>query len=458
MDRKSRRVSRFDPFLASALAGSGGLPPAEEELARLSKAYKFFDEFPVIGSLRTSKAHPVSSDDAPFWLGFGGPAEDWDALIAGEWHDRVGETVAQLDPKPRRVLDIGCGAYAGWILSTAAALGWETSRFVGLDLVPVLVPPSMLDGPVRARVSFVQHNFLEPLPFFDEEFDYVRIACVNSGTPEHRWDSLMEELRRVLAPGGHLELLDTVFSLYAPRPIPRVLHAFERIVRQRFITLDLRTTIPPALAMNELRGISRFSMPILNAPSQRPGKDGHEMSEDEEKARILLAAWSRRIGAHALPLARAVEETYTKAGEVRSERDRSTAEKENEAAVRGWTDELNEIAAVDFLLERKLGWKCKLDEEMERQLSVRVPLIEGELRTLEQAKGSARGVKIRLLGCTTAPVQDIELARQHLQLLKREAEQDLNAVRRRLRLVPLPEPSTKDSLGIFGGEAWVCQK
>lgn len=77
MDRKSRRVSRFDLFLASALAGSGGLPPAEEELARLSKAYKFFDEFPVIGSLRTSKAHPVASEAAPFWLGFGGPAEDW---------------------------------------------------------------------------------------------------------------------------------------------------------------------------------------------------------------------------------------------------------------------------------------------------------------------------------------------------------------------------------------------
>lgn len=195
-------------------------------------------------------------------------------------------------------------------------------------------------------------------------------------------------------------------------------------------------------------------MPVLNAPSQPPGKDGKNMSEDEEKARILLAAWSRRIGAHALPLARAVEETYSKAGAERSERERATAEKENDAAVRGWTDELNEIAGVAFLLEEKLGWRCKLDEEMERQLCARLPLIEA----LERAKGSVKGTRFWLAGRGVAPAQDCEVARQHLQLLRRDAEQDLYAVRRRLRLVPLPELSQKDSLGIFGGQAWVCQK
>lgn len=77
MNRISRRISRFDPFLASTLADWGGLPSANEELERLSKSYKFLDEFPVVGSLRTTKAHPYPSDAAPFWLGFGGAAEDW---------------------------------------------------------------------------------------------------------------------------------------------------------------------------------------------------------------------------------------------------------------------------------------------------------------------------------------------------------------------------------------------
>lgn len=48
----------------------------------------------------------------------------------------------------------------------------------------------MLDESVRARVSFVKHNFLEPLPFFDGEFDYVRVACVNSGMPGKQEPSL----------------------------------------------------------------------------------------------------------------------------------------------------------------------------------------------------------------------------------------------------------------------------
>lgn len=106
-----------------------------------------------------------------------------DALFMAEWRDQYGPTVANLESTPERVLDIGCGVYGQWILAAAQAPGWEATRFVGLDLAPVLVPTSMLPAEVRSRVVFVQHDFLRPLPFHDGQFDYIRTCGVTAGVP-----------------------------------------------------------------------------------------------------------------------------------------------------------------------------------------------------------------------------------------------------------------------------------
>lgn len=138
-------------------------------------------------------------------------------------------------PVPRRVLDLGCGTTPHWCLEMVQTPGWDSTQFVGklsfyslairlrtpsvtrlernatdaavalsqgLELAPVVLPTSMLPFERASRLSFVQHNFLEGLPFDDARFNLVRIANVSLGMPEHKWQDLIEEAVRVLAPGG----------------------------------------------------------------------------------------------------------------------------------------------------------------------------------------------------------------------------------------------------------------
>ncbi|OBZ68915.1 Demethylmenaquinone methyltransferase [Grifola frondosa] len=113
---------------------------------------------------------------------------------------------------PTKVLDIGCGT-GTWILD--AARQWKNTHFVGLDIVP-LHPDLMQIGSLdlASRITWVQANFLEGLPFPNEEFDYVRFTRIARGVPEDKWDDLFEEITRVMKPGTAFELLEE--DLYFP--------------------------------------------------------------------------------------------------------------------------------------------------------------------------------------------------------------------------------------------------
>ncbi|KAG8813597.1 hypothetical protein FRC18_002389 [Serendipita sp. 400] len=167
---------------------------------------------------------------------------------------------------PQRCLDVGCGS-GDWLL--AAAKVWPNTTFVGLDLmIGHQLPVQLLHGlgtsatsPVGAtrdpgsstpssishlrttsvngqnptnnnianesstgvaelsvlesRIQWVQANFLKTLPFYDDEFDYVHISGISRGVPEDKWDGFLSEISRVLAPGGHLEMIeeDVIFPI-----------------------------------------------------------------------------------------------------------------------------------------------------------------------------------------------------------------------------------------------------
>ncbi|TKA56709.1 hypothetical protein B0A53_01904 [Rhodotorula sp. CCFEE 5036] len=260
-DRSSE--SRFaDPnFLLSELAGNA--PDElnlEQERLNLVKAHDWFVESNVRGSHETSRTRPLEPPhDVVSWSGYGRAALDADALFMAEWRDRYGPTFANLETTPTRVLDVGCGVYGQWILAAAQAPGWEATRFVGLDLAPVLVPASMLPAAVRSRVVFVQHDVLQPLPFQDGQFDYIRCCGVTAGVPgpslvQHKpsWDILLEELKRCLAPGGKLEVADT-----PSRPIlpPRLREEFDTMLEKHLLNVNLRGVIPATLAMNDMHDV-----------------------------------------------------------------------------------------------------------------------------------------------------------------------------------------------------------
>ncbi|PPR04105.1 hypothetical protein CVT24_010678 [Panaeolus cyanescens] len=122
----------------------------------------------------------------------------YDASKSYTWH--VFET------PPTKVLELGCGT-GTWVLQCARQ--WKDTHFVGLDIVPLqpnLQNVGSLD--LASRITWVQHNFLEGLPFPNEEFDFVHIKRIALGVPEDKWDALFEEVTRVMKPGGAFELIE----------------------------------------------------------------------------------------------------------------------------------------------------------------------------------------------------------------------------------------------------------
>ncbi|KAI0755235.1 hypothetical protein C8Q80DRAFT_1094329 [Daedaleopsis nitida] len=152
-----------------------------------------------------SKYHAFPPDEVPYPRCYDRQMVDmdvWDDL----WQIQLGGSVTMhvFETPPARVLDLGCGT-GTWILN--AARDWKDSCFVGVDVVP-LHPDLLQVGcfDLASRITWVQANFLERLPFPNEEFDYVRLVRVARGVPEDKWDALLEEITRVMKPGGAFEM------------------------------------------------------------------------------------------------------------------------------------------------------------------------------------------------------------------------------------------------------------
>ncbi|KAG2009833.1 hypothetical protein CC2G_012717 [Coprinopsis cinerea AmutBmut pab1-1] len=79
----------------------------------------------------------------------------------------------------------------------------------GLDIVP-LHPDLQRVGSsdFASRITWVQANFLDGLPFPNDEFDFVHIKRIALGVPEDKWDALFDEISRVMKPGGALEMVE----------------------------------------------------------------------------------------------------------------------------------------------------------------------------------------------------------------------------------------------------------
>jgi SAM-dependent methyltransferase len=92
-----------------------------------------------------------------------------------------------------RILDIGCGSFPQFLVSTAF-----TEKF-GLDK---LVRAELFDEADHIRL--VRHDVEHdgPLPFDDGFFDVVTMLAVFEHIPPHALPMLLAETHRVLKPGG----------------------------------------------------------------------------------------------------------------------------------------------------------------------------------------------------------------------------------------------------------------
>lgn len=117
-------------------------------------------------------------------------------------------SLGRLEPD-ERVLDLGCGA--GTDSLVAAFMVGPEGSVTGIDMTPEMLAKARA-GAAEAgldNVTFVEGE-ADELPLPDERFDVVLSNGVIDLVPDK--DAVFAELRRVLAPGGRVQIADVTIQ------------------------------------------------------------------------------------------------------------------------------------------------------------------------------------------------------------------------------------------------------
>jgi arsenite methyltransferase len=105
------------------------------------------------------------------------------------------------------VLDLGCGA--GTDLLIAAQMTSPTGRAIGIDITPSMVERARLSAAEMGLDNVeVQEGLIEQLPLPDQSVDVVISNGVIDLVPDK--DAVFSGIKRVLKPGGRLQIADVV--------------------------------------------------------------------------------------------------------------------------------------------------------------------------------------------------------------------------------------------------------
>lgn len=122
------------------------------------------------------------------------------AGVANHW------MLGRIDPGSV-VLDLGCGA--GTDLLIAAQMTGPTGRVIGVDMTPSMLERARA-GAREMGLGYVElyESLIEALPIDDSSIDVVISNGVIDLVPDK--DAVLDEIDRVLRPGGRLQVADVV--------------------------------------------------------------------------------------------------------------------------------------------------------------------------------------------------------------------------------------------------------
>ena len=134
----------------------------------------------------------------------------WLGRLHHQIADRTVELVVSTHPRPRRLLDIGCGP--GYLLRSLARRCPDAADLAGIDPAPSMIQiadRSVDDDRLSFSVGRAEH-----LPYPDAAFDLV----VTTTSFDHWSDQQagLRECSRVLRSGGDLVLVDQFSPWLAP--------------------------------------------------------------------------------------------------------------------------------------------------------------------------------------------------------------------------------------------------
>ncbi|WP_069802531.1 class I SAM-dependent methyltransferase [Thermogemmatispora onikobensis] len=102
--------------------------------------------------------------------------------------------------QPRRILDVGCGT-GRWAIELA-------QQFPQAEVIGVDVEQAKSTSRMPSNYRFVRGDVLQGLPFEENTFDFVHQRLLLLAIPLAAWPGVVQELARVTAPGGWVELTE----------------------------------------------------------------------------------------------------------------------------------------------------------------------------------------------------------------------------------------------------------
>ncbi|KAI9316250.1 S-adenosyl-L-methionine-dependent methyltransferase [Dichotomocladium elegans] len=98
------------------------------------------------------------------------------------------------------VLDSACGP-ATWTVEMAKT--YPNSKFYGIDISPRFSEDSKPEN-----CEFILHNIIDEFPFEENHFGFIHQRLVTLGIRKVDWPKVLENLKRILKPGGWIELTE----------------------------------------------------------------------------------------------------------------------------------------------------------------------------------------------------------------------------------------------------------
>ncbi|OAQ30566.1 S-adenosyl-L-methionine-dependent methyltransferase [Linnemannia elongata AG-77] len=108
-----------------------------------------------------------------------------------------------------RILDSGCGL-GEWTMEMAKE--FPNATVYGIDINPELFPS--VHQAVPSNCLFSPSNLLTRLSFPDQYFDFVYQRFLYLGLTVEDWPVALKELRRVMKPGGWIELFEPCMRVH----------------------------------------------------------------------------------------------------------------------------------------------------------------------------------------------------------------------------------------------------